>query len=189
MAIDVDEIKTLHGGWTRFLIATIRLPQGGIVEREIEDHGAAVTVLPYNPARRTAILVRQFRAPALLAAGEEETLEAIAGKIEGSDAVACVRREALEEAGLRLDGLEPLFAGWTMPGISTERMHFFLSTYDETSRIGAGGGLASEHEFTTVVELALRELAAMADGGRLTDVKTLLLLQTLRLRHPHLFER
>jgi len=38
-------------GATPFL-ATIRLPNGQIVEREIEDHGTAVAVLPFDPVRR-----------------------------------------------------------------------------------------------------------------------------------------
>jgi hypothetical protein len=33
----------------------------------------------------------------------------------------------------------------------------------------------------------LKELARLADAGKLVDIKTLLLLQTLRLRRPELF--
>ena len=56
---------TGYAGWAKILIATIRLADGHTVEREIEDHGEAICVLPYNAARRTAILVRQLRAPTL----------------------------------------------------------------------------------------------------------------------------
>jgi hypothetical protein len=35
--------------------------------------------------------------------------------------------------------------------------------------------------------MQLADLADLADKGRLTDTKTLLLVQTLRLRHPDLF--
>ena len=38
-----------------------------------------------------------------------------------------------------------------------------------------------------MVELPLTEIAAMSDAGTLTDMKTLLLVQTLRLRRPDLF--
>ncbi len=44
--------------------------------------------------------------------------------IENEDAAACVRREAMEEALLDLDAVELIFTAWTMPGISSERMHF-----------------------------------------------------------------
>ena len=38
-----------------------------------------------------------------------------------------------------------------------------------------------------MIELPLRELAAMVDTGRLPDMQALVLAQTLRLRHPDLF--
>ncbi len=37
------------------------------------------------------------------------------------------------------------------------------------------------------MEVALATLAAEADAGAIADMKTLCLLQTLRLRHPDLF--
>jgi hypothetical protein len=53
--------------------------------------------------------------------------------------------------------------------------------------VSGGGGAKGEHEDITVMELALRELAAMADAGTLADMKTFALVQTLRLRRPELF--
>ena len=184
---EIIRTRTAHAGWSKLLVATIRLPDGSTIEREIEDHGAAACVLPYNAARRTAILVRQFRAAVLFAAKEEETLEAIAGILEESDPAACARREAMEEAGLTLTRLEHVCSGWTMPGLSTERMHFYLAPYDGDARADRRGGVASEHEEIVAVEIDLRELVTMADQGRLRDVKTLLLVQALRLRRPDLF--
>jgi len=133
------------------------------------------------------VLVRQFRAPVFFASKAEETLEAIAGVIEQEEAAACVRRETREEALLELDSLERVFAAWTMPGISTERMHFYLAVYSGGPRPEARGGIAGDHEHTIAVEISLNALARMADADELADVKTLLLLQTLRLRRPHLF--
>ena len=54
-------------------------------------------------------------------------------------------------------------------------------------RVGLGGGVADEHEGITVIELPLAELAAMADAGQIIDMKTLAVVQTLRLRKPELF--
>jgi nudix-type nucleoside diphosphatase (YffH/AdpP family) len=187
MTVQIISIDTLHQGRSKFLILTLRLRDGQTMRREIEDHGAAVCVLPYDPQRRRAILVRQFRAPVFLATNREETLEAIAGILESEDPQACARREAFEEAGLELKALEHVGSAWTMPGVSTERMHLYLATYREADRVGPGGGLAEAHENTTVVELALSELAAREDAGQLDDMKTALLVQTLRLRRPDLF--
>ncbi len=181
--LDTHEV---YGGWSKLLVATIRLPDGRTIKREIEDHGEAVCVLPYHPVRKTAVLVRQWRVPVLYASKQQDVLEAVAGVIEDVDAATCAHREVMEEALLKLDSLEPLFSAWTMPGLSTERMHFFLAIYSGEPRPEVRGGV-DEDEFTVAVEIGLADLARMADENRLPDTKTLVLLQTLRLRKPELF--
>jgi nudix-type nucleoside diphosphatase (YffH/AdpP family) len=189
MTIEISSVKAIYEGWAKYLVATIRLPDGQIVAREIEDHGTAACVLPYDRQRKTAILVEQFRAPVMFATQRPSMLEAIAGITDEADPMVTARREAFEEAGLQLDTLEPIATAWTMPGISTERVSLFLAPYAQRNRIGAGGGVSHEHERITVREIPLGDLAAMADSERLDDMKTLLLVQTLRLRHPKLFTR
>ena len=116
----------------------------------------------------------------------QHLLEAVAGVIEDVDAATCVHREVMEEALLKLDSLEHVFTAWTMPGLSTEHMHFFLAAYSGGPRPEMRGGV-DEDEDTVAVEFPLAELARMADENRLPDSKTLVLLQTLRLRRPDLF--
>lgn len=183
----VLNVRVLYEGWGSYKLGLFRLPSGDTVSREFEDHGDGVAVLAYDPERRCALLVRQFRPPAFVAAGEPQLLEALAGLLDENDPEACARREALEEAGLRLATLEKVVTGLSMPGISTERLHLFLAPYAAADRVAAGGGLASEHEHITVVELPLHELAARADAGGITDMKTLVLVLALRLRRPELF--
>jgi nudix-type nucleoside diphosphatase (YffH/AdpP family) len=185
--MEITHIETIHSGWATILIATVRLADGRTFRREIEDHGAAACVLPYDPERRTAVLVRQFRVPVYYAAREPHTLEAIAGIVEEADPAKTARREAREEAGLELGAIEPVGEGWTMPGVSTERMHLYLATYRDRAREGRGG--VDEDEDITAVELGLNELARLAETGKLVDIKTLVLVQTLRLRRPQLFLR
>ena len=186
MAAEIVATEVKHRGWATFLVATIRLPDGSTVDRVIEDHGNAVCVLPYDPVRRTAILVQQLRAPALYAAKQQHFLEAIAGRIDdGEDAENSVRREAVEEAGLQLRALDLVAKASAMPGVSTEQMDLFLGEYSAADRVSAGGGIDGEN--IEVLEIPLAKLAAMADSGALQDMKTLLLLQTLRLRRPELF--
>ena len=187
MAFEITDLKTLYSGWTNFLIAQVRTPGGEMIQREIEDHGPAAGVLPYDPERRTAILVRQFRAPVRMLGEERHILEVIAGIVEGEPPSLTAQREAEEEAGLRLGALEPAGTYWTAPGISTERMALFLAPYRDTNRIGDGGGLSQEHEQIAVVEIELNDLAKRADCGELSDLKTFALVQTLRLRRPELF--
>ncbi len=179
--------RTVHDGWASFLIADVTLPDGHEATREIEDHGEAVCVLPYDPERRLALVIRQFRAAPFFAAALPEMLEAPAGLLDEADPQAGARREAFEETGVRLGVLEPVATVWTMPGVSTERMHLFLAAYAPADREGAGGGLAEEHEGITVVETPLADLAALAEAGELTDMKTYTLVLALRLRRPDLF--
>ena len=187
MPYAITGTETLYEGWSKVFSTVIRTPEGEEIRREVEDHGAAVGVLPYDPERRVAVLVRQFRAPVMHVAGEQSLLECPAGLLESADPAEDAKREAMEEIGLRLRSLEPVAAIWPCPGVSTERVHLFLAPFDTADIEGEGGGLASEHENITRVELPLGDLAAMADRGELSDAKTFLLVQTLRLRRPELF--
>lgn len=188
-APDLLSLRTVHQGWGRFLVARIRLADGAEIEREVEDHGVAVAVLPYDPERREALMVRQLRAPALVAAGAATMLEAPAGRLDSADPAACAAREALEECGVVLGSLDPVGETWAMPAVSTERIHLFLAPYRASDRTGAGGGLAHEGEQIVVEVLPLDVLADMADKGALPDMKTMLLLFALRHRRPDLFSR
>lgn len=188
MNAEILNKNTVHDGWAKYSVLRVRLPDGQVVKRELEEHGPAVAVLPYDAARAIALLVRQFRAPVLAATGEPTLMEAIAGLTDGEAPEDAARREALEETGVQLKALEPAGTVWTMPGLSTERMHLYLAPYARGDRVGQGGGVHGEHEDITVLELSLPELAAMADAGVLADIKTLALVQTLRLRKPELFE-
>ncbi|HMO30420.1 NUDIX hydrolase [Enterovirga sp.] len=184
----ITKVEALYEGWGQYLLAVVTKPDGRQIRREVESHGDAAAVLAYDPRRRTALLARQLRVPMLLAAGITETLEVAAGLIDGDEEPeACIRREAAEELGLTLRDLEPVVTMMTMPGLSTERIHLFLAAYGAEDRTGEGGGLASEEEDVTIAEMSLAELAALADRGELADAKTLVLLQTLRLRRPGLF--
>lgn len=177
----------IHDGWSTFSVARFRLPSGAVVNREVEDHGRAVCVLPYDPERRVAVLVGQFRPSVFLESGEVSLVEAPAGLLDEDDPEEGARREALEEVGISLGALEFVVSGWSMPGISTERMDFYLAPFRAADRTQDGGGLAEEHEAITVLEVGLAELDRQLAAGEITDVKTLVLVQALKLRHPALF--
>ncbi|TXM74960.1 NUDIX hydrolase [Methylobacterium sp. WL12] len=179
--------RLVHDGWARFLVAEVTMPDGTRITREIEDHGRAVAVLPYDPTRRVALLVSQFRAPVFFAEGPLDMLETPAGILDEGDPEEGARREAYEETGVELTALERVVSAWTAPGISTERMDLFLAAFSAADRSGPGGGLAEENEAITVHEVALDDLAARSDRGEIADMKTLTLVFALRLRHPHLF--
>ncbi len=178
----------LDDSWATFLKADVRLDDGAVVSRQIEAHGEVAVVLPYDPIRRKALLVRLLRVPPLYAQGLQAITEAPAGLLDpGETAEAAARREAMEETGVQLGQLEAVGSYWSTPGISTERMWLFLAPYAEGDRRGAGGGLAEEHEGIEVLEVGLDALGRMLDGGQIDDMKTLALVQALKLRRPDLF--
>jgi nudix-type nucleoside diphosphatase (YffH/AdpP family) len=187
MSARIAETKVVYEGWTKFLQVTMRHADGRSKERAILDHGDSACVLPYDPERRMALMVRQVRVPLLHLGHGDPTTEAIAGRVEDEAPADCIRREAEEEAGLRIRELEFVAACWASPGVSTERFHLYLAAYSSADRTGRGGGRADELEEITVAEIALSDLARSADEGRIGDAKTLLLVQTLRLRRPDLF--
>lgn len=183
----IDNIKTVHDGWGRFMLLTMRSPDGSTHLRQVEDHGDAISVLPYDPERRVVTLVRQPRAAPLYRGFDALMLEAPAGLTDGEDPDHAARREALEETGLRLAALEPLGAFWAMPGCATERTHLYLAPYRAADRIAEGGGVEHEGEEIEIVEMPAKEAVAMAGDGRICDLKTGFLLQALQLRHPEMF--
>jgi nudix-type nucleoside diphosphatase (YffH/AdpP family) len=188
MTTVVEKVETLYEGFVALRKARLRNARGETFDREVEEHGNGVAVLPYDPDRKLAIVVRLARAPVLLAGEKDFLIEAPAGLLdEGEEPEAAARRETFEETGLELGALTPLGTMWTMPGISTERMTLFLAAYRAGDRTGQGGGLAEEHEDITVTEMPLRTLAALADAGELTDMRMLILLLRLRALHPELF--
>ena len=179
---------TVYSGWGRFKLLDVQMADGTVAKRQIEDHGEAAAVLPYDAERKVALLARQPRVGPLYAGLVPHMTEAAAGIIDpGETGEGAVRREALEELGVRLDALEPVVVAWTTPGVCSERGHLFLAAYRAADRVAAGGGLASEAESIEVLELPLAELARQADAGELTDLKTLALVLTLMRRRPDLF--
>src|SRR5580658_545015 len=175
--------RLAYDGYAQVHVLTL-VDDGGEHSREVVSRGNAACVLPYDPERKLALLVRLPRAPLLMAGLPEPLLEAPAGIVDpGETAETTARREAMEEVGVALGPLEPAGVCWPSPGLFDEQVHLFLAPYRAADRTGPGGGLAEEHEGISVVEMPLTELERMADSGELTDLKTLTLALLLRLRH------
>ena len=189
MTPEILDRETVYAGYMAVERLRVRLADGAEVVREVERHGDAVAVLPYDPVARTGLIVRLFRIPVFDRTSEATLDEACAGMIDGDDDAEsdAVRREAMEELGLRLGPLESVGRVWSSPGVSAERVSLFLAAFSPADRVTGGGGVEGEHEGITVIERSLADLASDADAGRIADIKLLTLVLTLRIRKPGLF--
>jgi nudix-type nucleoside diphosphatase (YffH/AdpP family) len=145
--------------------------------RESYDRGNGAALLPYDPARGTVILVRQFRYPAYVNGYDDLLIEAVAGLLDDESPEVRIRAEAEEETGYRLGEIRKIFEAYMSPGSVTEKLHFFVAEYEPKMRIGSGGGIASEGEDIEVLELPIDQALAMIGDGRIADAKTIMLLQ------------
>ena len=82
------------------------------VKRETYDRGNAATLLPYNLARRTVVLVRQFRYPAYVNGYDGLLIEAVAGVLDNKTPEQRIRAEAEEETGYRLGEIKKVFEAY-----------------------------------------------------------------------------
>ncbi len=145
--------------------------------RETYDRGDGATLLPYNLAQRTVVLVRQFRYPAYVNGYDDLLIETAAGLLDNESPEVRIRAEAEEETGYRLGESRKIVEAFMSPGAVTEKLHFFVAEYEPNMRIGSGGGNPDEGEDIEVLELSIDEALAMIGDRRIVDAKTIMLLQ------------
>jgi nudix-type nucleoside diphosphatase (YffH/AdpP family) len=176
----ITAVTVIFEGWLKLLSAAVQGRSGNTFGRLIEDHGSAVAILPYDPVHRKVLAISQFRPPVDYASpGHENVIEPIAGRIDDGDPDASARREALEEAGVAIGSLELLTTCWTMPAISTERIHLYLARYSPEDRVSDGGGLAEEDEDIIVHEMSFEAMRALVETNRGVDLKLIALFYGL----------
>lgn len=178
----------LYTGFSCFSVVTLELHGGRVIQRELEDHGDGVVVLPYDPQRRVALLVEQLRVGLICRGEKPYHVEMPGGILDGPDPEAWAKREALEECGVNLRRLEPVARAWTMATVSTERVWMYLAPYSISDRINPGGGNKDEGEDINVLEISLKQLESDIATGRMNDLKTITLAFALKLRQPELFD-
>ena len=186
--VRVKEVRTLSDEYYTLKSVTFEYRRANgewqTQSREIFDRGNAATLLPYNLATRTVVLVRQFRYPPYVNGHDDLMIEAAAGMLDDASPEARIRAEAEEETGYRLGEVRKIFEAFMSPGAVREKLHFFVAEYDPSMRVGAGGGIADEGEDIEVLELPIDSALAMIADGRIADAKTIMLLQYAAL---HIF--
>ena len=184
--VRIQNVTTLSHDWYLLQKTTFdylrRDGQWQTQTRETYDRGDGATILLYNRAKRTVILIRQFRFPTYRDGHHGFLIEAAAGLLEQASPEQRIRAEVEEETGYRVGDVHKVFEAFMSPGSVTERLHFFVAEYDPSSRLNEGGGLAHEGEDIEVLELPLAQAMQMVADGRICDGKTIMLLQHAQLR-------
>ncbi|CAA9403290.1 MAG: ADP-ribose pyrophosphatase [uncultured Rubrobacteraceae bacterium] len=151
--------------WCSFRVDGVELPDGRSIDYGVLESGGFAAVVALTEGDHV-VLVRQWRQP--LGAF---TLELPSGGIEaGEDAAEAARRELLEEAGYRAEGLERLTSVHTSTGRSTEVGHVFGCRAERDGR----GQRPEPTEFIRVVEVPFGESLGMVRDGRISDAATVL---------------
>ena len=184
--VRIRDVTTLSHDWYLLQKTTFdylrRDGQWQTQTRETYDRGDGATILLYNRAKRTVILIRQFRFPTYRDGHDGFLIEAAAGLLEQASPEQRIRAEVEEETGYRVGAVHKVFEAFMSPGSVTERLHFFVAEYDPSSRLHDGGGLAHEGEDIDVLELPLAQAMQMVADGRICDGKTIMLLQHAQLQ-------
>jgi ADP-ribose pyrophosphatase len=150
-------------------VDTVRYPDGSIGELEMVRHSGATAVVPFlsDPfgIDPQLLLVKQYRY-----AAEDYLYEVPAGRLSpGESPEECARRELLEETGCRAERIEPLFAMYTTPGFTDERIHLFMA-----SGLTRGATQHERDEFISLEVFPLSTALLMIERGEIQDAKTAL---------------
>lgn len=174
----VDRYRLRHrkhdGGWT------------GWMTRELFERGHVVAVLLYDPRRDAVVLLHQFRIGALAGGKAGWQTEVVAGVIEnGETPEAVARREAVEESGVEVDRLIPMYHYLVSPGGTTETVRLYCALIDSGP---AGGihGLDHEHEDIRVQAYPWADAWAMLQDGTIDNAPAIIALQWLALNRDRL---
>ena len=141
----------------------VRLPDGGLAQREYVIHPGAVMVVPLLPDGRL-LVERQWRYPMGRA-----MLEFPAGKLEaGEPVLECAIRELIEETGYRA-------AEWARAGSLNNAIAYSTETIEVWFARGlvAGERQLDTGEFLDICSAASRS-SRPRPSGELTDAKTLI---------------
>ncbi|MCU1795775.1 ADP-ribose diphosphatase [Pectobacterium polaris] len=166
-----------------------RLFNGGMsveVSREILERGHAVVLLPYDPVRDEVVLIEQIRIAAYDTSASPWLFELVAGMIEpGESHEEVARREAEEEAGLRVGRCRPIINYLASPGGTSERLAVMVGEVDTRTAKGIHG-LAEENEDIRVHVVSRQQSYQWVEEGIVDNAASVIALQWLALHHEEL---
>lgn len=173
----IEQIQLQHrlfeGGWSH------------TVTREVLVRGGAAAAVMYDPEHDLIGLIEQFRVGAL--DNKSPWLyEVVAGMSEPNELPEeVIRRELVEEAGMKPNRLIKICDYFSSPGGTDERLTLFCALGDLTSVQGIHG-LSEEGEDIRVIVLPAETVFNALYNGPFNNAATLICLQWLQLNRTDL---
>jgi len=164
----------------------VRLPDGQLIKREIEDHGNAVAVLAFDPERKMAALVRQFRLRRSFRWGKNIRLKRLraSSRMWTPSRPRGARRWRRRASVCNLSNVSR--PSGPCRAFQPERMTLFLRLMCKPIGLRRWRHCGGARKYYGSGDGASK-LAEMMDAGEVVDMKTLALVQALKIRHPELF--
>ncbi|TAI85555.1 ADP-ribose diphosphatase [Pectobacterium versatile] len=189
--VEIIARETLYDGFFsleryRFRHRLFNGGMSGEVSREILERGHAVVLLPYDPVRDEVVLIEQIRIAAYDTSASPWLFELVAGMIEPEESHEEVaRREAEEEAGLRVGRCRPIINYLASPGGTSERLAVMVGEVDTRTAKGIHG-LAEENEDIRVHVVSRKQSYQWVEEGIVDNAASVIALQWLALHHEEL---
>ena len=150
------------------------------LRREMTHRREAAGVFVHDPKLEKFLLIEQFRLGAFNSEQTPWQLEIIAGLIDdGEDAITCLKREALEEAGCHLEEIKFLHRYYPSTGACDEIFSMYIATAD-LSKAGGVFGEESEGEDIKVHLFDYQEAIPLLQSGYVSNAALLIALQWLQ---------
>ena len=152
-----------EGKILRLRVDEVQLEGGKLGKREIVEHPGAVAIVAITHDKMV-LLVTQFRKPM-----EKDLIEIPAGKLEKNETpLGCAKRELLEETGYVANNWRELFAIYTSPGFSNEKVIIYLAT----EVVKTLDNPMDSEEIASIDLISVSEALKLIESKKIVDGKT-----------------
>ena len=140
------------------------------ISREILNVGDVVFALCYSPEEKRFYLIKQFR-PFYFVRKKSLKLEIVGGLVDkGETLITAIKREIMEEIGVKTQSIKKLTSYCPVPGYSDEIVHVYFAKVDKIKKNNLYNKF--ENEEIKIFKLTLNELIKINESKTIQNVLT-----------------